>query len=198
MSNEKVELTVANISVNAVEPGTFDLVMRTKDYAHGFTAQIGTAEGRAIMLEMKGIHTNRPMTHDLFAALLEALEVRVLRVLVYRVENNVFYSFIFMRQGNRIMRADARTSDAVILAMKMGAPIYAYKDLITSIESGQTSYYDAKAVRDDENEDRQNGMTLLNDRYIDILENKLRDAVEREDYEKAAKLRDMIKIAKKK
>ena len=198
MSNEKVELTVTNISMSETEAGTYDLTMRTRDHTHGFTAHIGTAEGRAIMLELKGIHTNRPMTHDLFAALLEALEVKVLRVLIYRVENGVFFAFIFLRQGNRILRADARTSDAVILAMKAGASIYAYKELVASIEGGDTSYYDADAIKADEAEDRNKGMLLLNDKYIEVLEKQLQDAVQREDYESAAKLRDMINSIRKK
>ncbi len=198
MSNEKIELMVTNISMSETEAGTYDLTMHTRDGAHGFTAHIGTAEGRAVMLELKGIHTNRPMTHDLFAALLGALEVKVLRVLIYRVENNVFFAFIFLRQGNRILRADARTSDAVILALKTGAPIYAYKELVTSIESGDTSYYDPDAIKADEAEERDKGILQLGDKYIEVLEKQLQDAVQREDYENAAKLRDMINSVRKK
>lgn len=198
MSNEKVELRVTNIRMSETEAGTYDLTMHTCEGDHGFTAHIGTAEGRAIMLELKSIHTTRPMTHDLFAALLGALEVKILRVLIYRVENNVFYAFIFLRQGNRVLRADARTSDAVILAMKTGAPIYTYKDLVTSIESGDSSYYDADAIKADETEEHDKGMMLLGDKYVEILEKQLQDAVQREDYESAAKLRDMINSMRKK
>ncbi len=198
MSNEKVELMVTNIRMSETEAGTYDLTMHTRDGAHGFTAHIGTAEGRAVMLELKNIRTNRPMTHDLFAALLGALEVKILRVLIYRVENNVFYAFIFLRQGNRVLRADARTSDAVILAMKTGAPVYAYKDLVTSIESGDSSYYDVDAIKADEAEEHDKGIMLLGDKYVEILEKQLQDAVQREDYESAAKLRDIINSMRKK
>lgn len=79
---------------------------------------------------MRGITPPRPLTHTLFASVLKALGANLLRILIYKVENGIFYSYLYMKTEETILRIDARTSDAIALALRMNAPIFIYDDIL--------------------------------------------------------------------
>ncbi len=83
-----------------------------------------------MVIEMKGIVPPRPLTHNLFASVLEVLGVKLMRILIYKVDNGVFYSYLYMKAEETILRIDARTSDAVALALRMNAPIFVYEEIL--------------------------------------------------------------------
>lgn len=187
MNKKKIELQVLNVTSSQEQAGAFSMVMGEVNGPRKLSVIIGAAEAQAIIIEMKGIIPPRPLTHNLFASVLEVLGVALMRVLIYRAENNVFYTYLYMKADETMLRIDSRTSDAVALAIRMSAPIYIYEDIL-----------EAERMKTDDEED----LTLEDGTYPagnpnkeKVLENlraELRKAIEEENYERAAQLRDII------
>lgn len=181
MSRNKTELRVLNLSFSQEESGAYALLLGEMDGERQLAVIIGTTEAQAILLELKGIRSPRPLSHQLFASVIEALNVRLLRVLIYKVEKGLFYSYLFLQAENSIIRVDARTSDAIAIAMYLQSPIFIYEDLL---EREKLNLENKKTQSDD---------TLAKEQPpIEAIKKALEDAVEAEDYEKAALLRDLI------
>lgn len=181
MSRNKTELRVLNLSFSQEESGAYALLLGEMDGERQLAVIIGTTEAQAILLELRGIRSPRPLSHQLFASVIEALNVRLLRVLIYKVEKGLFYSYLFLQAENSIIRVDARTSDAIAIAMYLQSPIFIYEDLL---EREKLNLGNKKTQSDD---------TLAKEQPpIESIKRALADAVEAEDYEKAALLRDLI------
>lgn len=181
MSRNKTELRVLSLSFSQEESGAYALLLGEMDGERQLAVIIGTTEAQAILLELRGIRSPRPLSHQLFASVIEALNVRLLRVLIYKVEKGLFYSYLFLQAENSIIRVDARTSDAIAIAMYLQSPIFIYEDLL---EREKLNLENKKTQSDD---------TLAKEQPpIETIKKALEDAVEAEDYEKAALLRDLI------
>ena len=116
MNKKKIELQVLNISNSQAQAGAYALVLGEVGGERQLPIIIGATEAQAMVIEMKGIVPPRPLTHNLFASVLEVLGVKLMRILIYKVDNGVFYSYLYMKAEETILRIDARTSDAVALA----------------------------------------------------------------------------------
>lgn len=181
MSRNKTELRVLSLSFSQEESGAYALLLGEMDGERQLAVIIGASEAQAILLELRGIRSPRPLSHQLFASVIEALNVRLLRVLIYKVEKGLFYSYLFLQAENSIIRVDARTSDAIAIAMYLQSPIFIYEDLL---EREKLNLENKKTQSDD---------TLAKEQPpIETIKKALEDAVEAEDYEKAALLRDLI------
>lgn len=181
MSRNKTELRVLSLSFSQEESGAYALLLGEMDGERQLAVIIGTTEAQAILLELRGIRSPRPLSHQLFASVIEALNVRLLRVLIYKVEKGLFYSYLFLQAENSIIQVDARTSDAIAIAMYLQSPIFIYEDLL---EREKLNLENKKTQSDD---------TLAKEQPpIEAIKKALEDAVEAEDYEKAALLRDLI------
>lgn len=186
MSRNKTELRVLSLSFSQEESGAYALLLGEMDGERQLAVIIGASEAQAILLELKGIRSPRPLSHQLFASVIEALNVRLLRVLIYKVEKGLFYSYLFLQQDNSILRVDARTSDAIAIAMCLQSPIFIYEDLL---EREKLNLENKKMQSDD---------TLAKEQPpIESIKRALEEAVEAEEYEKAALLRDLINNYKK-
>ena len=130
MNKKKIELQVLNISNSQAQAGAYALVLGEVGGKRQLPIIIGATEAQAMVIEMKGIVPPRPLTHNLFASVLEVLGVKLMRILIYKVDNGVFYSYLYMKAEETILRIDARTSDAVALALRMNAPIFVYEDIL--------------------------------------------------------------------
>lgn len=190
MDKKKIELQVLNISNSQAQAGAYALVLGEKEGERQLPIIIGASEAQAMLIELKGIVPPRPLTHNLFASVLEILWVKLMRVLIYRVDNGVFYSYLYLKADEAIVRIDARTSDAIILALRMKAPILIYEEILNAEclkLGGNTDPMDGLAPEQDE---------LLQEDKLEMLNNALQDAVNEENYELAAKLRDQINLIK--
>ena len=192
-NRKKVELEVLNINNSHTQAGAFALVLLEKDGTRQLPIIVGASEAQAIILELKGITPPRPLTHALFASVLDALGAQLLRVLIYKVESGVYYAYLYLRAGDTIFRIDSRTSDAIILALRMAAPIFIYDDIL---EAGHIRISD---LEDEEqgkaaNSNKTNApsQTEPQEPTLDSLKKALEKAVEKENYEQAAVLRDKI------
>ena len=127
---KKIELEVLNISNSQEQAGAYALVLGEVEGTRQLPVIIGAAEAQAMLISLKGIIPPRPLTHNLFASCLEVLGVNMMRALIYRVDNGVFYSYIYLKADDAIIRMDARTSDAVAMALRMKAPIFIYEEIL--------------------------------------------------------------------
>ena len=194
MSRNKTELRVLSLSFSQEESGAYALLLGEMDGERQLAVIIGASEAQAILLEMRGLKSPRPLSHQLFASVIEALNVRLLRVLIYKVEKGLFYSYLFLQTENSIIRVDARTSDAIAIAMCLQSPIFIY------LQSPIFIYEDLleREKLNLENKKMQSDDTLAKEQPpIESIKRALKDAVEAEEYEKAALLRDLINNYKK-
>jgi bifunctional DNase/RNase len=143
---------------------------------------IGEYEAQSIALGMENIKPPRPITHDLVLSMLDTLEANIERVIITDLRNNTYYAIIQVRRKSKLHEVDARPSDAIALAVRLGIQIFVEEDVL------RKGAYTSDEIPDIE--DRQ--IDAPQDR-LENLKKELQDAVEKEEYERAAKLRDDIK-----
>ena len=178
--DKKVELQVLNISNSQAQVGAYAMVLGEVDGERQLPIIIGPAEAQATAICLKGIKAPRPLTHDLFYSCLNVLGASLLWVLIYKAKEGVFYSYIYFKRDEEIIRIDARTSDAVALAVRADCPIFIYECI--RMTDG--------AERPDSPEEDDNSRTEAVS--IISLEEALSKAIQEENYELAARLRDEI------
>ena len=188
---EVLGVKLMRILIYKVDNGVFYsyLYMKAEETILRIDARTSDAatEAQAMVIEMKGIVPPRPLTHNLFASVLEVLGVKLMRILIYKVDNGVFYSYLYMKAEETILRIDARTSDAVALALRMNAPIFVYEEILETecLKTGESTTDPMGGSEPDKDE-------LLQEDTIGILKTALQKAIEEEDYERAAQIRDQI------
>ena len=187
MKNEKIQLILESITNIPNDLNNCKVTMRAVGTNDVLSIVIGAFEGRAIYLGAKGIQQSRPMTHDLFAGVLNAMAVKLWRVVIYKVEKGIYYTYLYFQKDYGVMRVDSRTSDALALAVRMGAPIFTYKELMMKALIGQDCVI---KVEDDLEEFKEIKVVVPG---IDTLKQQLEEAILNEEYEKAAELRDQLK-----
>lgn len=189
MNRKKVELYIQNISSSQTQAGAYALVLGEKMGKRSIPIIVGASEAQAVILELKGFMPPRPLTHQLFANVLRMLNVKLLRMLIYKVENGVYFSYLYLKSENTIYRIDARTSDAITLALHLNAPILAYDDILNN-ECVKTKakevygYYQSKS--------HNTNVPPSQEEKLDTLESAMKKAIAEENYEQAAVLRDQI------
>lgn len=185
--DNKVELQILNITNSQAQVGAYALLLGEIGGERQLPIIIGPAEAQSTTLCLKGIKTPRPLTHELFTICLNVLGTTLLRVLIYKAKEGVFYSYIYLRREEEIIRVDARTSDAVSLAVRSDAPIYIYESIL-----------DKECLRIKEGDEAEILETVSQEQASNQpnLEEKLDKAIREENYELAARLRDEIQRRK--
>ena len=128
--DKKVELQVLNITNSQAQVGAFALLLGEVNGERQLPIIIGPAEAQATALYMKGVKTPRPLTHDLFMTIIGVLGASLLRVLIYKAKDGIFYSYIYLKKDEEIIRIDTRTSDAVGMAIRAECPILIYESIL--------------------------------------------------------------------
>lgn len=176
----KIALKVASLSNSKAEVGAYALVLQEiGERRRQLPIIIGAGEAQAISIEMRGIVTPRPLTYNLFATTLEVMRIELTEVYIYKASKGVFFSYLILRSGDETVRIDARTSDAISLALRMGAPIYIDERILES-----------EYIRPEDYNDEE--FAMPKQRSVAQLRKLLQHAVEAEDYEAAARLRDEL------
>ena len=155
-------------------------------------SQAQVAEAQATALYMKGVKTPRPLTHDLFMTIIGVLGASLLRVLIYKAKDGIFYSYIYLKKDEEIIRIDTRTSDAVGMAIRAECPILIYESILEqeclriSNEERRHPEESDEEAEDEKKRDLPRNVTSMS------LEEALDQAIKDENYELAAKIRDRI------
>lgn len=189
--DRKIELTVLDITNSNAQVGAFALLLGEIDGDRKLPIIIGPAEAQSTAMYLKGMETPRPLTHDLFIETLDALNVNLDKVVIYKAEEGIFYSNLYLDQDGETIEMDARTSDAVALAVRADCPIYIYESIL-----------DRECLRLSEEEKTRpqsfgEEAEVFGDTGTMVLEEAMKRAIEEENYELAAMLRDKLNEKKK-
>ena len=155
---------------------------------------IGAFEAQAIALELEGISPPRPLTHDLLKSIITNVGATVLEVVIDELRDNTFFAKIILDVSTIENSVDARPSDAIALAVRTGVPIYVEEEVMkvaSFIPTGDEENETFK-LAEDETEELPHPKATKEETSIASLQDQLREAIENEDYERAAKLRDEI------
>ena len=192
--DKKVELQVLNITNSQAQVGAFAMLLGEVDGERQLPIIIGPAEAQATALYLKGIKTPRPLTHDLFTTSLTVLGVSLIRVLIYKAKDGIFYSYVYLKRAEDIIRIDARTSDAIALAVRADCSILIYESVLDreclripdEERNRSEETVGDKESMEEEHESSSRSATSK------TFEQALEQAIKDENYELAAKIRDQI------
>lgn len=189
--DKKVELQVINITNSQAQVGAFAMLLGEVDGERQLPIIIGPAEAQATALYLKGIKTPRPLTHDLFTTSLTVLGASLIRVLIYKAKDGIFYSYIYLKKEEEIIRIDARTSDAVALAVRADCPILIYESILEQecLHMSAEERNRSEETDDDEASEEEHSSSAPTSIS---LEEALQQAIKDENYELAAQIRDQI------
>jgi len=194
----KIKLNVLGISYSQTQSGAYALVLSEEEGSRRIPIIVGGFEAQAIAIELEGLTPPRPLTHDLLKNLAGSYGIRIIEVNIHKLEDGVFYANILCDNGDKQLVLDARTSDAIALALRFKCPIYTTEDIVEKagivldFEKGAISGQQDSSSEVDEPEAPSSGRSYSGS-TMEELQELLKEAVENEDYEKASEIRDEIK-----
>ena len=199
---DRVRLKVLGISYSQIQTGAYALILAQYDGPYRIPVVIGAAEAQSIALRMESITPPRPMTHDLFVSFAHAFGVKLKEVFIYKFEDGIFSSELTFTDGERTIKIDSRTSDAIAIAMRTGTPIYTTRNILDETGFIMEVQSDEDFDNDDEDSDKDySGETpfpepKLENYTVEELERTLEKLIRDEQYEEAAKVSELIKKKK--
>ncbi len=183
---ERVKLNVFGITYNQVQAGAYALVLSEEGGKYRIPVVVGVAEAQSIAIKLENMIPPRPLSHDLIVSMSHAFGIALDEVFIYKFENGVFLSELRFSNEDRHVNIDSRTSDAIALALRTGAPIYTTREILE-----QTGFISDK--QDDTIKlDSQPKEVNLKKFAIEELEKMIAKCVEREEYERAAEIKKII------
>jgi bifunctional DNase/RNase len=200
MSNNKIEVQIADIAPSGSTSGAYAMVLAEMEGNRRLPIVIGGSEAQAIAIELEKMTPSRPLTHDLFRSIANAFSIEVEEVLIYNLVEGIFFAKLIVSLDGRTAEIDARTSDAVAIAVRFNCPIFCY-DFILSQAGVNSEDAENELASDEPDEDSLEEVEAADDpdtMSIDDLQRQLDTALEREEYEKASRLRDEINRRKSK
>ena len=186
----KVTLEIKELLYSQGSSGAYVLIMEDKTSRRQLPIVIGTSEAQSIALGLEGNQPSRPLTHDLFKRFALNYDVDLTEVVITRFLDGVFYATLICKQGEDISMIDARPSDAIALAVRFGCPISAYESVMQ--EAGIETEDLDKVEEPDPEPTEEAQSDNLEDLSVEQLQQLLDLAIEEENYEKAAEIRDLI------
>ncbi len=188
--SQKIKLTILGISFSQVQAGAYALIFAEEQGIRRLPIVIGTPEAQSIAIVMEGITTPRPLTHDLICSIWKELGIELKEVVIYKFEEGAFFSELLIEQNGNEYRIDSRTSDAVALAIRTHSPIYTTEEIMRNM----AVVFDEQSIHGDTpmQEVNEKSEEELADLHLDTLKERLKEAVNEENYELATRLRDEI------
>lgn len=194
---KKVRLEIVGLSYSQTQSGAYALVLGESTGSRRLPIIIGGFEAQAIAIELEKMTPTRPLTHDLFKAFSETFSIDVTEILIYNLVEGIFYAKLICTDGTREVEIDARTSDAIALAVRFNCPIFTYEFILKS----------AGIVLDDDSlptienptatvEEMTTPEGEYQSKSSEELKNLLQTALDDEQYELASKIRDELNTRK--
>ena len=189
----KVNLEIVGLTYSESSTGAYVLILGDKNSRRRLPIVIGSAEAESIAVGIEKHRNGRPQTHDLFIRFAKEFGIEVMEVVINRFRDGIYYAMIVCKQGDDLTMVDARPSDAIAIAVRAGCEIYAYETVMEEAAILMDDM-DAPAVSDSDEGPINKGVNpasldLLN---LEELEELLQEAIDNEDYMKAAQIRDEI------
>jgi hypothetical protein len=193
---QKVKLNILGLSVSQTQSGAYALVLAEENGDRRIPIIIGPVEAQAIAIQLEGLKPPRPLTHDLFKNLAVSFDINISEVIIYKLEEGIFYSELICELASREIRIDSRTSDAVALALRFKCPIYTTEEILS--KAGIVLDPEGSSSVDFEERPQESGKTTEFENYnVNELTNMMNEAINNENYERASRIRDEINRRKK-
>lgn len=209
---KKIKLDIVGLSYSQTQSGAYALVLGEMGGNRRLPIIIGGFEAQAIAVEIEKMQPSRPLTHDLFKTFADNFQINIQEVLIYNLIDGIFFAKLVCSNGDKTFDIDSRTSDAVALAVRFGAPIYVYDFIMDAagivIESNDFAFLENLEGLPKENtitnapstpattEKEHSPKSPYFNMSEEQLETTLKKAIEAEQYETAAKIRDEIERRK--
>ncbi|TLX77793.1 hypothetical protein E9993_03870 [Labilibacter sediminis] len=192
MSKKKIKLNILGLSYSQTQSGAYALVLAEEEGERRIPIIIGGVEAQSIAIKLEGLEPPRPLTHDLFLNFSKTFGINITEVVIYKLEEGIFYSELVCQKDGEELRIDSRTSDAVALSLRFNCPIYTYESIIESAGIVLDVNKDQEIELEVDDAPQSSSDSFYSDKTIDELNNLLQEAVKNEDYEKASEIRDEI------
>lgn len=193
---KKIKLYILGLSYSQTQTGAYALVLGEEHGDRRIPIIIGAPEAQSIAIQLEGLKPTRPLTHDLFLNFATEFSINLIEVHIYKLEEGIFYSELVCDNGSEVKHIDARTSDAVALALRFKCPVYTTEEImekagiVLDLDESSTGESSAKPPRPRPSE---SGDGKYADYKLDELQELLQDAISEENYEEASEIRDEIK-----
>ena len=195
---KKIQLEILGLSSSQSQSGSFALVLVEKDGNRRLPIIIGMFEAQSIAIQIEKINPNRPLTHDLFKSFAQQVGILIKEVIISDLKEGVFYSKIICTDGNREFELDSRPSDAIAIGLRFGVTIYTVESVLSEAgiilsdleeeDEEDTEITGSSNKAEPVYESKEN----IKEVSVEDLNKMLTDALEKEDYERAAKIRNEL------
>jgi bifunctional DNase/RNase len=192
---KKIKLDIVGLSYSQTQSGAYALVLGEVNGRRRLPIIIGSFEAQAIAIEIEKMTPSRPLTHDLFKNFAQAYSITIQEIIIYNLVDGIFYAKLICSDGKKVVEIDARTSDAIAMAVRFDCAIYTYEFILSTagivIEGNDFVYLEnmSDATEEKAVTPATSGYSSLS---VDELKSKLQEALTDEAYEKAAKIRDEL------
>ncbi len=201
---KKIKLEILGLSFSQTQSGAYALVLGEEEGKRRLPIIIGSYEAQAIAVELENMQPARPLTHDLFRNFAIEFGVHIDEVVIYNIKEGIFYSKLMCNNGSEIKEIDARTSDAIAMAVRFNCPIYTYEFILSSsgvvLEEGAEIDKPKSLPKKSEKkalEGTSNAEAEYSSLSMEELKESLMRAIDEEAYETASKIRDELTKRKK-
>jgi len=195
---KRVKLKVMGISYSQTQSGAYALILVEENGDRRIPIIIGGFEAQAIVIKLENLDPPRPLTHDLFKKFADEFNISISEVMIYKLEEGVFFSKLVCNGGEKEYSIDSRTSDAVALALRFDCPIFIAEDIlekagitVSQVDSDMSAVNEVESLLDP-------GSNKYESFTDEELFKMIDESVKTEDYERAAAVRDEIDKRKKK
>jgi len=190
---DKVELRFLRITYSHTHAGAYALILSEVEGDRRLPIIIGGVEAQAIAIQVENIKPARPLTHDLFKNLADTLGINLKEVVINDLVEGIFHAKLVLDQDGKEVEIDARSSDAIALALRFDCPIFTYEFILSAaglkVEEGEESEAEAEESKGKGKGDKKSAGSMT----VEELRSKLEEALDNEDYERASKIRDELK-----
>ena len=191
---KKIKLEIIGLSYSQTQSGAYALVLGEDKGKRRLPIIIGAFEAQAIAIELENMTPARPLTHDLFKSLAQSFNIEVEEVIIFNLLEGVFYAKLICNDGDKKLEIDARTSDAIAIAVRFGCPIYTYEFILST--AGIILEDNATLESLEEHAERP-PVSKLSEKEIgsastDELKEMLKRSIDEEAYERAGRIRDEL------
>lgn len=193
---KRIELDIVALSHSVTQSHNYAVVLGERRGQRRLPIVIGSFEAQAIAVAMERMAPNRPLTHDLFKNTLDTFNIELREVVINNLLDGIFYARLVCVREGEVFEIDSRTSDAIAMAVRFECPIYTYEFILEAagvvLEEQDDAPASSSGVRKTGVSPQINADSLEN-MPMESLQEKLKEVLESEDYETAAKIRDEIK-----
>jgi bifunctional DNase/RNase len=197
---KKIELEIVALSSSVTQTHSYAVVLGEINGLRRLPIVIGAFEAQAIVVALERIKPSRPLTHDLFYNFMLSFNIELQEVLIYKLEEGIFFAQLICSNGKETIEIDSRTSDALALAVRIGCPIFTYENILEAAglfmdqpSAGSTTEEGGESSEEDTTESSGAAAHDLKAMTMEELNDLLHQVLESEDYIQAIAIRDEIK-----